>query len=588
LGQLKDNFQNWETGKKDGVSTSISRDSFVYFTIGKGILTETYFPSPDTITLHSLRFFINSQIDESQFPYETKIEDSDSPLYKIISSADDLIIEKEFVPGSEASFLYIKYDFSKKTSGSFKIFPFIEKVISVEKHQVLIKAENSYIMFLTDFNFAFEQVGGFFLLHCKNLKNALIKILFGKTEDELLEGLRQSRDFESSKQFFNDSWTSFINLLEVTGKSFLYKRSLINLKVMEDKKHSGAVVASLALPWGSKFPLTEKNGYHLVWVRDIFFVSLAFFSAGENHFPSKSLDYMLNYLMRSNGSFKQNATILGEERWDATQMDQVAFPIILSYKIRRDDIIKRLSLSAECIFNHGPETEQERWEEIGGFSPYSMSLQARALELYSNVTHQEHYSNQAKVYKRLISQKTLSLEGIFGEMYFVRISKGNPDEREKTIELKGKHFAPIEMISTDFLYTVFTGIYPSFDMRVNKSVEVVDKLIRFETPKGISFYRYNGDIYGFDEGTPKGRLWVILTAERGIFEYMKGNYIEAERCLLSVENFSTNTYLLPEQVFEDGSPTESATPLAWSHASYIILYDILFHNKAVSFKEPLL
>jgi glucoamylase len=109
---------------------------------------------------------------------------------------------------------------------------------------------------------------------------------------------------------------------------------------------------------------------------------------------------------------------------------------------------------------------------------------------------------------------------------------------------------------------------------MQNSVEAVDSLLKVDTGKGVSFYRYNGDVYGFDNSShPEGKLWVLLTAERGIFELMKGN--GARKYLTAIEQFATPTYLLPEQVFEDGMPTESAMPLAWSHASYIILYELL-------------
>lgn len=582
--QLRDSYRNWETGRKDGISTAISNNSFVWLTIGNAILTETYFPSCDTISLHSIRFFINSKIDESQLPYEMFIEDENAPLYKTETRYKGLLIEKEFIPDYDASLVYIKYKFSEKTNGTFKIFPLKNKVLSFGKREVTIENENCLIQILTDFDFRFERLNDFILLNSDELTSAYLTIVFGKTEEELKNNRKNIKDFSKNRDLFERDWKVYLNSLSVSGKSTLYKRSIIALKCMEDKKHRGAVVASLAIPWGSKFPLSERNGYHLVWVRDLFFVSLAFISAGDSSFASNALLYMIHYLMRPDGSFKQNATLDGEERWNATQMDQVAFPVILAEKTGNRKLLKELTKSVNYIAIKGPYTEQERWEELGGLSPYSIVLQARALMTFFRFTKDTSYYKKAMRFLEYIKERTLSIRGELEDFYFVRITSDKADSG--LLKLKSELYPPNMMVSVDFLYLVFTGFYPFFDVRIEKTVKVVDRVLRVDTGRGVSFYRYNGDVYGFDSSPPKGRLWVLLTAERGIFEYMKGEYKSAFSYLESIERFATKTFLLPEQVFESGMASESATPLAWSHAKYIILYDILYHSKKVDFSNP--
>lgn len=585
MGQLRDSFKNWETGSKQGISTSILSTSPVWITIGKGILSETYFPHADNIVLHSLRFFIDSEADESQLPSTVTIE-KDSPVYSIRTFFQNLSIKKEFLPDYDSSIVYVKYEFSRKIDGAFKIFAFSNEIEILSEKEILLKNDSLLILVIADFPFEAYFENGFCILKCRDLKSAFITLVFGRNTRELTSNISKIKDYNFNREKFIFHWKEYLNTLDIQGKGELYKRSVIVLKCMEDKVHRGACVASLALPWGSKFPLSEKNGYHLVWARDLFFISLAFNSIGDSQFTNLSLEYMIKYLMRKDGSFKQNSTIEGEERWNATQMDQIAFPIILAYKIGRDDLINELKKSADYILNEGPMTEQERWEELGGFSPYSMSLQAKALLYFYKITKKGIYLNASKHFLSQIGEKTLSIKGELGDFYFVRISKETGDSG--FFNLKGEVFKVSQMISTDFLYLVFTGFYPYFDVRISKSIDVVDRVLRVETPKGISFYRYNGDIYGYDNETPKGRLWVLLTAERGIFEYMKGNYEEARKYLEYIENFKTDSLFLPEQVFEDGTPTESATPLAWSHAKYIILYDIIYHQKKVDFVNPLI
>ncbi len=54
--------------------------------------------------------------------------------------------------------------------------------------------------------------------------------------------------------------------------------------------------------------------------------------------------------------------------------------------------------------------------------------------------------------------------------------------------LKGKYFSPKEMISADFLYLVFTGLYDAKHPFIQNSVEAVDSLLKVGTGKGVSFY----------------------------------------------------------------------------------------------------
>jgi len=123
---------------------------------------------------------------------------------------------------------------------------------------------------------------------------------------------------------------------------------------------------------------------------------------------------------------------------------------------------------------------------------------------------------------------------------------------------------------------------------VSKSLAVVDKLIKVETPSGTAWYRYNHDAYGerpdggpYDGRTGVGRLWTLLTGERGEYELASGNKVAARERLDSLMAFANDGMMIPEQVwdrsetpglaFRFGSGTGTATPLAWSMAQFIRL-----------------
>ena len=113
-------------------------------------------------------------------------------------------------------------------------------------------------------------------------------------------------------------------------------------------------------------------------------------------------------------------------------------------------------------------------------------------------------------------------------------------------------------------------------------------MIKVETPFGAGWYRYNHDAYGeradgskYDGRTGVGRLWTLLTGERGQYELALGDIAGARKRLDTMIGFANDGGMIPEQVwdrsdtpgaeFRFGKGTGSATPLAWSMAQFIRL-----------------
>jgi glucoamylase len=113
----------------------------------------------------------------------------------------------------------------------------------------------------------------------------------------------------------------------------------------------------------------------------------------------------------------------------------------------------------------------------------------------------------------------------------------------------------------------------------------VDEVIRVKRPGSDPlFYRYNHDGYGekddgrpFDSGGGTGRLWPLLTGERGEYELARGG--DASGHLMAMARAANDGLMIPEQVwdrndvfgFTFGKGTDSATPLAWSMAQFVRL-----------------
>ena len=96
---------------------------------------------------------------------------------------------------------------------------------------------------------------------------------------------------------------------------------------------SGALIASLSIPWGEVKGDEDLGGYHLVWTRDMV-NSATGLLAGRR--PCDSALRALIYLacsQRPDGGFPQNFWIDGTPYWQGIQLDEVAFPIMLAYRL---------------------------------------------------------------------------------------------------------------------------------------------------------------------------------------------------------------------------------------------------------------
>src|SRR3712207_9350572 len=63
------------------------------------------------------------------------------------------------------------------------------------------------------------------------------------------------------------------------------------------------------------------------------------------------------------------------------QMDEVALPIVLTWQLGRTgpEDWERVRLSADFLVAEGPATEQERWENLGGWSPNTIAAEIAGL-----------------------------------------------------------------------------------------------------------------------------------------------------------------------------------------------------------------
>jgi glucoamylase len=378
---------------------------------------------------------------------------------------------------------------------------------------------------------------------------------------------------------------------------------------------SGAIIASLSIPWGFRKSDDDLGGYHLVWPRDLVETAGGFLAAGATTAAKSVLDYLMA-VQEADGHWVQNSWLDGRPYWQGVQMDETAFPILLYDMLLRAGAIapsevghykRMIEAAAGYIVRAGPTTQQDRWEEDGGYSPFTLAVEiaallaaADAMEVVANNATARYLREVADGWNEQIDSWTYATDtelsrllGIDG--YYMRIGFAGSDGA-----FSSRGLIPIRnrpdgnevleaglLVSPDALAYVRFGLRAADDPRILNTVAAIDALLKRELPAGPYWYRYNDDGYGehadgapFD-GSGIGRLWPLLTAERAHYEIAAGRLEEARRLLATFEASASVGGLLPEQIWDSddiperelflGRPSGSAMPLVWAHAEHIKL-----------------
>ncbi|ESP92129.1 glycoside hydrolase family 15 protein [Pseudoalteromonas luteoviolacea] len=278
-----------------------------------------------------------------------------------------------------------------------------------------------------------------------------------------------------------------------------------------------------------------------------------------------------------------------------------------------------------------PATQQERWEEQDGYSPSTTAAIIAGLVTASDIAKlagdkagQQRYLDTAKQYNDTVEKLMFTTEGNLqgkdadGE-YFFRIARDeNPNSSTKLGDNNGRvGLDKRQIIDGGFLELVRYGVRDADAPSViNTLPEYEDETLpenlrvkySFTFPGDPNTYpgyrRYGNDGYGEDEvkGTnyaeggqntsgQRGRVWPFFTGEKGHYEIAaavaaKGlDKAEVQRIkhtyVRGMEHFANEGLMLPEQVWDGvgvnpfgyqlGEGTNSATPLAWTHAEYVKL-----------------
>ena len=443
---------------------------------------------------------------------------------------------------------------------------------------------------------------------------------FGLSPEEAGHRVRASLidGFARARDTYIQEWQTWQQSLP--GNKFsqddVYRVSTAVMRIHEGKRFPGGTIASLAIPWGFARGDDDLGGYHLVWPRDLAETAGGLLAAGALDDAQRILDF-LQITQEADGHWPQNMWLDGSPYWGGLQMDETAFPILLVDMARQagalaDDGLSRtwpmVRRAASFLVQNGPVSQQDRWEEDPGYSPFTLAVEIAALLVAADLA-EAHGEGETAVYLRDTADIwNASIErwtyvhgtdlakqvGVDG--YYVRIAP--PETADAASPTNG--FVPIknrplsdsqhpaaEIVSPDALALVRFGLRAADDPRIVNTVKVIDALLKVDTPNGPAWHRYNDDGYGeHEDGSPfdgvgVGRAWPLLTGERAHYELAAGHKQAAARLRQAMTRFANQGHLISEQVWDAadipdkelfcGRPSGSAMPLVWAHAEYVKL-----------------
>lgn len=458
---------------------------------------------------------------------------------------------------------------------------------------------------------------------CTSKGSFVLAIGFGQSADEAARQAFDALqiDFEEVLASYAEEWQSWQkSLLNVENDKHaerkLYRGSNAVIRSSESKRFPGGVIASLSIPWGFAKGDDDLGGYHLVWPRDLVETAGAMLAAGEFDGAKRVVQYLKSTQL-PDGHWPQNMWLHGAPYWHGIQMDETAFPILLADMAYREkalteedlaDLWPMIRKAAGYLVLNGPVTQQDRWEEDPGYSPFTLAVEIAGLLAAAEIADKNHepalgpfLRETADIWNANIERWTYvtgtDLANKLGvEGYYVRIAP--PDVGDASSPAGG--YVPIknrppgqsvepadQIISPDALALVRFGLRSSRDPRIVNTVKAIDAFLKTNTPSGPVWHRYDDDGYGEHEdgspfdGTGIGRAWPLLTGERAHYELEAGRIEEAERLFKTFETFANEGGMISEQIWDSadmrerelffGRPAGSAMPLVWAHAEYIKL-----------------
>ncbi|HEY6451212.1 MAG TPA: glycoside hydrolase family 15 protein [Steroidobacteraceae bacterium] len=639
----------WCSSDKDFVTTALG-PSRLWATIGHGVIDEVYWPSTGEPQIRDFGFYLVGQdgyIDLKRVRrYRLSTPGPFLPVPRIIHYGDDYELELEILPDTRRDALLVRY----RLEGPYRLIvilaphlgstgrdnrAWVEAGVGYAQRAdcALCLAANAPLNQLScgyvgasdgwqdlnrhgrlTYDYGTASHGTVALSGEAQGASGLLALAFSESARGAYTLVRTAlaEGFEALRDEFLHHWGRWGAQLELPrpderlGNAGLLSATV--LKMHEDRTYPGAVVASLSVPWGNT--TDTLGGYHLVWPRDATLTAFALLSANKLMEARHILAHLIATQVRD-GRWPQNYFPSGQAFWTGTQLDEAAFPVLLAAKLRElgdaelPGTAQMVRAATAFVARTGPSSEQDRWEENPGVSPFTLAVAVSALiaaapwlvpaERKRAEELADDWNERLESWCYVRGTALAAQLGVTG--YYVRID--TPDKSGALagwVALRNRNGEDImgsALVSMDFSYLVRLGLRRASDTRIQDTIKVVDRILRVQTPSGALYHRYNEDGYGehadgraFD-GNGIGRAWPLLAGERGHLALQSGE--DPIEYLNTMWNCASLGGMLPEQVWdsapipalglEPGRPSGSAMPLLWSHAEFLKLLIAREHGK---------
>jgi glucoamylase len=653
----------WAPGDKDGFGTSRSLASKVWYTLDDGVLTEVFFPRVDTPATRDTQLVISdgatfTDREDEDTDHRVELADPASLTYRQIDTARSgkYRITKTYVTDPDRSAVLVDVRFESLTGAPYAVYVLHDAGLGLNANDDtgrsagggLVAADGelaSAVLASSGFSKTSSgyldrsdgwsdlrddhrmdwsyvarargnvvQTGATTLTGLPGGQHLTLALGFGRTPGAALATARASlaRGFPSARDAYAAGWAGYLASLKPVPASAAAWRETYDASVMllaghEDKTFRGGFVAAPARPWAWADDLQHLPVYIAVWSRDLYQIATGLLAAGDPAAAGRALDYLWSVQQRPDGSFPQNSRLDGEPVFGGLQMDEVSFPIVLAWQLGRTGPAdwEHVRRSADFIVAHGPRTDQERWENIGGFSPATIAAEIAGLVCAADIARQngdaalaERYLAVADDWHGSLERWTLTRNGpLSAEPYYLRITDDGDADAGTPIQISdgGPLVDQRRVLDPSFLEMVRLGVKSATDPNIASTLRVVDRDLMFETPNGPFWHRSSFDGYGekrdgspwapVDPGSGEtiGRGWPLLTGERGEFALAAGQPAQVYLDTMARVAEASGSHVIAEQVwdlnppagtgprFAPGENTLSATPLAWSHAQFVRL-----------------
>ena len=383
-----------------------------------------------------------------------------------------------------------------------------------------------------------------------------------------------------------------------------FQISTMVLRAHQDKTYPGAMVASLSVPWGNT--KEEREGYHLVWPRDLVECAGALLAVGATREAGNTLRYLLATQL-ADGHWYQNQCLGGKPYWTGVQLDETALPVLLAAlldergALEGTEVADMMLRALSYLVRHGPESDQDRWEENAGLNTFTLAaciaalvcgaeyLPADARELA--LAFADYWNSRLEDWTAVRDTPLARQYGIPG--YYVRVAPAQAiadrGALDRVLALRNQAFDPglpaAAQFGVDFLQLVRFGLRRPDDPLILGSVRLADALLKVDTPNGPCWHRYFDDGYGeHDDGSAydgvgRGpRLAAAHRRARALRDCLRPRSAAAHG---RDGAHGLAGGMLPEQIWDappipgrglqSGQATGSAMPLAWTHAEFVKL-----------------